>query len=103
MTLEPGAREGSVTRHRRRTIPLFAALDTARARSVACRCTYACLIPRGVRPLISVGRLHLDSEEVHAVATEFTIGDKAVYPSQGVAEVIGIEKKEVYGKVQRFY
>jgi CarD family transcriptional regulator len=43
------------------------------------------------------------SEEVHAVATEFAIGDKAVYPSQGVAEVIGIEKKEVYGKVQRFY
>ncbi len=37
------------------------------------------------------------------MATEFTIGDKAVYPSQGVAEVIGIEKKEVYGKVQRFY
>ena len=35
--------------------------------------------------------------------TEFTIGDKAVYPSQGVAEVVGIEKKEVYGKVQSFY
>ena len=35
--------------------------------------------------------------------TEFTIGDKAVYPSQGVAEVVGIEKKEVYGQVQRFY
>ena len=37
------------------------------------------------------------------MATEFAIGDKAVYPSQGVAEVIGIEKKEVHGKVQRFY
>ena len=35
--------------------------------------------------------------------TEFTIGDKAVYPSQGVAEVIGIEKKEVHGKIQSFY
>ena len=35
--------------------------------------------------------------------TEFTIGDKAVYPSQGVAEVIGIEQKEVHGKVQSFY
>ena len=34
---------------------------------------------------------------------EFTIGDKAVYPSQGVAEVVGIEKKEVYGKIQNFY
>jgi CarD family transcriptional regulator len=37
------------------------------------------------------------------VTTEFAIGDKAVYPSQGVAEVIGIEKKEVYGKIQSFY
>ena len=35
--------------------------------------------------------------------TEFAIGDKAVYPSQGVAEVIGIEQKEVHGKVQSFY
>ena len=35
--------------------------------------------------------------------TEFAIGDKAVYPSQGVAEVVGIEKKEVYGKIQSFY
>jgi len=37
------------------------------------------------------------------VPAEFIIGDKAVYPSQGVAEIIGIEKKEVFGKVQRFY
>ena len=38
-----------------------------------------------------------------AMTGEFTIGDKAVYPSQGVAEVVGIEKKEVYGKIQNFY
>jgi len=38
-----------------------------------------------------------------AMTSEFTIGDKAVYPSQGVAEVVGIEKKEVYGKIQNFY
>jgi CarD family transcriptional regulator len=37
------------------------------------------------------------------VSSEFTIGDKAVYPSQGVAEIIGIEKKEVFGKIHRFY
>jgi CarD family transcriptional regulator len=37
------------------------------------------------------------------VTTEFEIGDKAVYPSQGVAEIVGIEKKEVYGKIQHFY
>jgi CarD family transcriptional regulator len=37
------------------------------------------------------------------VTTEFAIGDKAVYPSRGVAEVVGIENKEVHGKVQSFY
>jgi CarD family transcriptional regulator len=37
------------------------------------------------------------------VSRDFTIGDKAVYPSQGVAEVIGIEQKEISGKIQKFY
>jgi CarD family transcriptional regulator len=37
------------------------------------------------------------------VSSDFTIGDKAVYPSQGVAEVVGIEQKEISGKIQRFY
>jgi CarD family transcriptional regulator len=34
---------------------------------------------------------------------QFDVGDKAVYPTQGVAEVIGVEEKEISGKVQRFY
>lgn len=37
------------------------------------------------------------------MSSEFVIGDKAVYPSQGVAEVVGIEQKEISGKMQRFY
>jgi CarD family transcriptional regulator len=37
------------------------------------------------------------------LSSDFTIGDKAVYPSQGVAEVVGIEQKEISGKIQRFY
>lgn len=37
------------------------------------------------------------------VSSDFAVGDKAVYPSQGVAEVIGIEQKEISGKIQRFY
>jgi CarD family transcriptional regulator len=37
------------------------------------------------------------------VQTEFIVGDKAVYPSQGVAEVLGIEQKEIFGNIQRFY
>lgn len=35
--------------------------------------------------------------------SEFAIGDKAVYPSQGVAEVVGIEQKEISGTIHRFY
>ena len=34
---------------------------------------------------------------------EFNVGDKAVYPAQGVAEVVGIDQKEISGKIQRFY
>lgn len=34
---------------------------------------------------------------------EFTIGDKAVYPAQGVAEVVGIENKEINGTLCSFY
>lgn len=37
------------------------------------------------------------------MSSEFIVGDKAVYPSQGVAEVVGIEQKEISGKMQRFY
>lgn len=35
--------------------------------------------------------------------TVFTIGDKAVYPAQGVAEVVGIENKEINSTVCSFY
>ena len=34
---------------------------------------------------------------------EFEVGDKAVYPAQGVAEVIGIDAKEISGKIMKFY
>jgi CarD family transcriptional regulator len=34
---------------------------------------------------------------------EFQVGDKAVYPAQGVAEVVGIDQREISGKIQRFY
>ena len=33
----------------------------------------------------------------------FAVGQKAVYPSRGIAEVLGIEKKEIHGQVQSFY
>ena len=33
----------------------------------------------------------------------FRVGDKAVYPAQGVAEVMGIESREVSGNQETFY
>lgn len=34
---------------------------------------------------------------------DFKVGDKAVYPAHGVAEVAGIETKEIGGKLTSFY
>lgn len=34
---------------------------------------------------------------------QFRVGDKAVYPAQGVAEVVGIEEKEIASAVTSFY
>jgi CarD family transcriptional regulator len=34
---------------------------------------------------------------------EFKIGDKAVYPAHGVAEVVGVEKKEINSTICAFY
>ena len=35
--------------------------------------------------------------------SDFKIGDKAVYPAHGVAEVVGIENKEINSQVCSFY
>lgn len=35
--------------------------------------------------------------------SEFKVGDKAVYPARGVAEVVSIEEKDIAGNRQRFY
>ena len=34
---------------------------------------------------------------------QFKVGDKAVYPAQGVAEVISIEEKDIAGNRMKFY
>ena len=34
---------------------------------------------------------------------QFKVGDKAVYPAQGVAEVVSIDEKDIAGTRQRFY
>nr|WP_305070649.1 MULTISPECIES: CarD family transcriptional regulator [unclassified Myxococcus] len=48
------------------------------------------------RPVASLSRRQL-------VQTSFKTGDKAVYPGQGVGEVMGIEHTEVAGQRQSFY
>ena len=35
--------------------------------------------------------------------TSFHVGDKAVYPAHGVAEIVGIESREISGAKQTFY
>jgi CarD family transcriptional regulator len=51
--------------------------------------------PRGsVRPLLPRGV---------TVESSFRIGDKAVYPAHGVAEITGIETKEISGQKMTFY
>ena len=34
---------------------------------------------------------------------EFEVGDKAVYPGYGVAEITGIENREISGAEMKFY
>ena len=37
------------------------------------------------------------------MSIEFQVGDRAVYPAQGVAEIVGIDTKEIMGTSQTFY
>ena len=37
------------------------------------------------------------------MAIDFKVGDKAVYPAQGVAEIVGKDTKEIMGTSQTFY
>lgn len=35
--------------------------------------------------------------------TDFEVGEKAVYPGHGVAEIVGIERREISGAAMEFY
>src|SRR5690606_39826920 len=41
--------------------------------------------------------------EIMQAEIEFQVGDKAVYPAQGVAEVVSIDERDIGGTPQRFY
>ncbi len=43
------------------------------------------------------------NEAMQSEGAQFKVGDKAVYPRGGVAEVIGIEELDIAGNRQRFY
>ncbi len=43
------------------------------------------------------------AEPVSRPTAEFQVGDKAVYPGYGVAEITGIENREISGSQQKFY
>ena len=45
----------------------------------------------------------LSKMEASVTEATFRVGDKAVYPAHGVAEVVGIEKREISGNHQTFY
>jgi CarD family transcriptional regulator len=35
--------------------------------------------------------------------TDFEVGEKAVYPGHGVAEIVGVERREISGSAMEFY
>src|SRR5262249_47444692 len=43
------------------------------------------------------------SRALEGTMLQFKVGNKVVYPAQGVAEVIGIETKEIGGRLTSFY
>ena len=43
------------------------------------------------------------SPEPKSVVRQFKVGDKAVYPAHGVAQITGIESREIAGQKKEFY
>jgi CarD family transcriptional regulator len=48
------------------------------------------------------GKAGFTMQQARSVS-EFKVGDKAVYPAQGVAEVVSIEERDIGGSRQKFY
>jgi CarD family transcriptional regulator len=57
------------------------------------------IAPANLRPEAAAGK----DNDMQAQPVQFKVGDKAVYPRGGVAEVIGIEELDIGGNRQRFY
>jgi CarD family transcriptional regulator len=58
-----------------------------------------------VDPIAKLDAAKMDGVKVEAKAPadDFKVGDKAVYPARGVAEVVSIDEKDIGGKRQKFY
>ena len=50
-----------------------------------------------------MGVCHMQSAIAEEIFINFKIGDKAVYPAQGVTEILGVESKEIMGSKQEFF
>lgn len=48
-------------------------------------------------------RFAMLSPEPKSVVRQFKVGDKAVYPAHGVAQITGIESREIAGQKKEFY
>ena len=59
--------------------------------------------PIEVRVARRRGTMRAFPEEGRPLSATFAIGQKAVYPSRGIAEIVCIEKKEIHGRLQSFY
>jgi CarD family transcriptional regulator len=75
--------------------------DGRREESVEFECTPGCPEVLSVE-ITPTGLKQGDAMEA-ATDVKFKVGDKAVYPAQGVAEVIRIEEKDIAGSRQKFY
>jgi CarD family transcriptional regulator len=57
---------------------------------------------KAVYPAQGVAEISIEEKKMQPDVV-FQVGDKAVYPAQGVAEIISIEEKDIAGSRQRFY
>jgi CarD family transcriptional regulator len=57
-----------------------------------------------VRSSVGMSRGISDTADAERTGHQlFSVGDSAVYPSQGIGQIVGIEEREIHGKVCSFY
>ncbi len=59
--------------------------------------------PEAAKTAATVGKTVVAPAAPAPLAGAFKVGDHAVYPARGVAEIVSIEEKDIAGKRQSFY